>query len=85
MKELEKIYKALGNGRRLQIIKMLKNHRDLSVGDIARAIKLSIRSTSRHLAVLRAANVVEKDQRGLLVFYSLTPIHKAVKHALILV
>lgn len=86
MKDLEKIYKALANRRRLAIIKLLKNKREASVGEIAEQLKLSFRSTSRHLAVLRNVDIIEKDQRGLLVFYSLNhEFHPAIKQVLTLV
>ena len=70
-KELEKQLKALANARRLKILKYLDKVNKASVGDIAREIKLSFKSTSRHLAVLRAAEMVLADQQSLMIFYSL--------------
>jgi DNA-binding transcriptional ArsR family regulator len=78
MKDLEKSLKGLANQRRLRIVQYLKKNKEASVGNIAKAIKLSFRSTSRHLAVLAAADIVEKEQRGLLVFYSLSPSSASV-------
>lgn len=71
MKELEKQLKALANSRRLKILKYLEKVGKASVTDIAREIKLSFKSTSRHLAVLRATEMVVADQQSLMVFYSL--------------
>jgi DNA-binding transcriptional ArsR family regulator len=86
MKELEKIYKALGNRRRLAIIKFLENQREASVSEITKYLKLSFRSTSKHLAVLRQLDIVDKEQRSLLVIYSLSqPTHPIVKQFLTLV
>lgn len=80
MKALEKILKGLANRRRLQIIQHLKKNKEASVGNIAKAIKLSFRSTSRHLIILAAADIVEKEQRRLMVFYSLSPsLSSAIK------
>ena len=73
MKHHEKILKALANRRRLEIIKYLKDKKEASVGDIARHIKLSFKSTSRHLAILSGADILQKEQRSVLVFYSLEP------------
>ncbi len=73
MKHYEKILKALANRRRLEIVKYIKEKREASVGDIAKHIKLSFKSTSRHLTILSGADLLEKEQRGLSVFYSLTP------------
>ncbi|MBX4204782.1 MAG: metalloregulator ArsR/SmtB family transcription factor [Candidatus Doudnabacteria bacterium] len=85
MKDLEKIYKALANRRRLLIIKYLKQHREASVTDIAAYLHLSFRATSRHLAVLRTSEIIDRDQRGLSVFYCLNALHPAIKHCLTLV
>ena len=86
MKELEKIYKALANRRRLEIIKFIKKQREASVGQIAEHLKLSFKSTSRHLAILRGADILEKEQKGLIAFYSLNgDAHLAVKHLLTIV
>lgn len=76
MKDLEKILKAIANKRRLSILKFLKQHQELSVGEIAEKINLSLKSTSRHLSVLTGADILEKDQRSLQVFYRLAKIEK---------
>jgi len=69
--ELEKIFKALANKRRLEILKLLKNRKEMTVGHIAEKIKLSIRSTSNHLGILNNAKLLDKEQRKLHVFYCL--------------
>jgi len=69
MKDLEKQYKALANRRRLTILKFLKNRTKSSVGDIAREIKLRLKSTSKHLRVLAAVDMVDREQQSLHVFY----------------
>lgn len=72
IRETEKQLKALGNRRRLAILKYLHGVTMASVGDIAAEIKLSFKSTSRHLAVLRAAEIVDKEQQGLVMYYHLS-------------
>lgn len=82
MKDLEKILKAAANKRRLAILKYLKPG-EASVSAITKAIKLSFKSTSRHLAVLAAAEILDKEQRELYVFYRLAPNqHLLIKHLL---
>ena len=76
MKDLERTIKALANRRRLAILRYLKNEGEASVGNIAAEIRLSFRSTSRHLGVLAAADIVEKDQRSLQIFYKIAPAQK---------
>lgn len=70
-KQIERILKALANKRRLAIVKYLHKARRASVTDIAREIKLSFKATSRHLSVLRSADLVEKEQVNLMMLYSL--------------
>lgn len=78
MKELEKQLKALANRRRLAILGYLKNNHKASVGAIAKEINLSFKSTSRHLAVLSAVDIVEREQVNLNVYYSLNSALSAV-------
>ena len=76
MKELEKTLKALANRRRLAILTHLKGRKEATVGDIAAAIKLSFRATSKHLGILAAAEIVEREQRSLNVYYRLAAPQK---------
>ena len=73
MKELERTLKSLANRRRLGIVQFLKKRKEASVGELAEAIHLSFRSTSRHLAVLSGAGILEKEQRSIQVYYRLNP------------
>lgn len=77
MRDLERILKALANKRRLSIVKYLKKKKESTVGDIAEEIKLSFKATSKHLAVLYNADIVDREQRSLQMFYKLssTPHH----------
>lgn len=78
MKDLEKILRALANRRRLVILKLLKEKHEVSVSDIASHLRLSFRSTSRHLATLRIAGVVDREQKGLAVYYRISDDHHPV-------
>ena len=83
MRELEKQLKALANRRRLSILKYLKEHREAPVGKIADEINLSFKATSKHLGVLYSADIVERDQKSLQMFYRLAADHSlAVRHTL---
>lgn len=83
MKETEKILKALANRRRLTIIKYLSKTGAASVGDIADEIKLSFNATSKHLGILRSANIVDKEQVNLTMIYSLIkPVSSILKTTL---
>jgi len=84
MKELEKIFKAFANRRRLAIIFYLKNKKEAAVGDIASKIKLSFKATSKHLGVLTAADVIDREQRSSQMFYRISDDpNSAIKHILL--
>ena len=72
MKELEKKLKAIANLRRLQILKYLKSQREAPVQEVAGQIHLSFKATSRHLRSLFLADFLEREQRGIYVYYRLT-------------
>jgi DNA-binding transcriptional ArsR family regulator len=72
IKKLEKVFKAFANRRRLMIVRHLKICDEASVTMIAEEIGLSLKATSRHLVLLAGADVLEKEQRGLVVFYRLS-------------
>lgn len=66
------VFKALGNINRIKIIKMLSVGKSMSVTEIATEIKVSVKSTSRHLMILRNLDLLENDGRDGHVFYSLS-------------
>lgn len=71
MKNVERTLKALANRRRLAILRYLKVKKEASVGDIAKAIRLSVKSTSKHLVILASVDILEKEQRNLYMYYRL--------------
>jgi DNA-binding transcriptional ArsR family regulator len=80
MKDTEKLLKALANRRRLAILKFLNKTSKASVGQVAREIKLSFKATSKHLGLLRSADVLDREQVNLQMFYSLSrPLSGVVK------
>jgi DNA-binding transcriptional ArsR family regulator len=83
MNELERTLKALANKRRLAIVAFLKKHREAPVAAIAEHINLSFKATSKHLAVLLAAGIVERDQRSLQMFYTLAKTQKLTAEKII--
>ena len=71
MKKLEKTFKALANQKRLGILFYLHKNKSASVGEIADEIKISIKSTSKHLFALYHANFLERERVHGLTLYSL--------------
>ncbi len=73
-KKLSLVFKALGNERRLRIVRILFNSPDrgLSVGELAYKIGLSIKSTSKHVLLLERAEILKGKRRGPSVIYSIS-------------
>lgn len=71
MNSTERILKALANRRRLKIVSLLKTKRRASVGELADNLKVTLPTTSKHLSILAAADVVEYDRQSLVVYYRL--------------
>jgi DNA-binding transcriptional ArsR family regulator len=63
--ELEKIMKALANRRRLAAVRLIKRKKEMTVGAISDELRLSFKSTSKHLSLLVAADILEKEQRSI--------------------
>jgi len=66
--QLSRISKGLSSPKRLEILDLLCQ-RSWTVEELATETHLSIANTSRHLQVLRAAQLVETNKRGLFVEY----------------
>lgn len=80
VKEVERVLKALANRRRLAIVMHLSQVGEASVGDIAKAIELSFKATSKHLGVLSAANLIDRKQISLNMYYEcVRPLNPIVK------
>ncbi|MBI5465939.1 MAG: winged helix-turn-helix transcriptional regulator [Candidatus Kerfeldbacteria bacterium] len=71
MSSTERILKALANRRRLAIVSHLKHRRSAAVGELADLLKVTFPTTSKHLSILSAADIVEYERRSLQVYYHL--------------
>jgi len=82
IRETERQLKALANKRRLFILKFLASKEPASVGSIAQEIKLSFKSTSNHLLILSACDILDREQTSTTVLYRfarpLSPLVKTV-------
>lgn len=68
-KQLEAIFKGTANRRRIAIIRTLAKEGELSVGDVAKEIRLSFTATSKHLNMLYKLDFLERRQKELVVYY----------------
>jgi ArsR family transcriptional regulator len=71
MRELERVFKALGDRNRIRILKMLEA-KPMCVCEITEILGIAQSSASRHLGLLRDTGLVVDDKDGLWVNYSLS-------------
>src|SRR5688500_19695977 len=82
VRSASRLFKALGDETRLRIVALL-SHGELCVCHLESALDLSQPNASRHLAILRAAGVVETRRDGSWVYYRLADQDDgAVRHVL---
>lgn len=67
---MNKTFKALGDKTRREILKLL-NDRDMSAGEIAEHFDMSKPSISKHLDILREAELISSEKKGQFVIYSI--------------
>ena len=67
---IQQTMKALSDPTRREILKMLKKGR-LSAGEIEGRFDISFPAVSRHLSVLKDADLVRDDRDGKNVYYTL--------------
>jgi ArsR family transcriptional regulator, virulence genes transcriptional regulator len=65
------VARALGDAKRLCVLERLAEG-ECSVGELSRSVGCQVPNMSQHLAVLRAAGLVESRRDGSTVFYRLT-------------
>jgi ArsR family transcriptional regulator len=71
LKQLTYLFKALSDPTRLRMVNLL-DAQSLCVRDLQEVLGLSQPLVSRHLAILRAANLVRTQRQGVRVCYSLS-------------
>ncbi len=70
MKKASMILRALNHKLRLQLIKLIDEHKKMTVTDIYVKLRLEQSVTSQHLAILRRANIVTTRRDGKFISYS---------------
>lgn len=67
---MDSVFEALSHPTRRAILEMLKK-RSHTAGELADAFPVSKPTMSNHFAKLKAANLIQAEQRGASVIYSL--------------
>jgi ArsR family transcriptional regulator len=83
MKDFLKIMKALSDSNRLRIIAMLKE-RELCVCEITDVLQLATSTVSKHLSILKEADIITDEKDGKWVNYKIADnmselVHDALK------
>ena len=65
-----KVFKALGDETRREILKLL-NEEDMSAGDIASHFNISKPAISKHLSILKEAELITSEKKGQFLIYSI--------------
>lgn len=65
-----KVFKALNDETRREILKLL-NERDMNAGEISNCFKMSRPAISKHLDILRDAELVTSEKKGQFLIYSI--------------
>ncbi|MFT8424957.1 MAG: metalloregulator ArsR/SmtB family transcription factor [Liquorilactobacillus sp.] len=76
--ESERIFKLLSNPKRLQLLKLLENHK-LSVTDIVQILGLEQSVVSHQLAILKQHQLVSSQRVGKLNYYQLDVINEMLE------
>lgn len=66
------VFKILGDTNRYRIFEMLGKHRQLSVSDVAKILKISVPLASQHLKILEQAKILQKEKVGQRVYYKVS-------------
>ena len=72
MKSVSRAFRALADPTRRQILQELKQG-ELSAGDIGARFTISGPSISRHLSILKTADLISERREGNRIFYRLEP------------
>lgn len=70
MKRLSRIFKALGDEKRLSILRLI-NSREMCVCEIMAALDLTQPTASHHLGILERSGLAQERRDGRWVFYSI--------------
>jgi DNA-binding transcriptional ArsR family regulator len=73
IKDMAEVLKALGDEKRLKIIKIFasNNNETFCVSDVAKQLDISQPATSQHIKILKNIGILEENRRGFRVFYKI--------------
>lgn len=73
------VFQALGDAGRFTIFRLLMEHKDLCVTDIANVLGITVSAASQQLRVLERLGLVSKVRMGQMVCYELNCANRTAK------
>ncbi|MBM4042668.1 MAG: hypothetical protein FJ290_29620 [Planctomycetes bacterium] len=77
-RELERIVKGFANHRRIQIMRLLEERPDLSLGQVCASLRIGLKTGCEHVRRLAIPGLVAKRDHGRSVRICLTPLARDV-------
>ena len=68
---LSLIFSVLSDARRLGMVRLFANNRDICVTDVARIFTISLPAASRQLRILEMAGLLRKEKIGKILCYEI--------------
>jgi len=66
------VCKALSHPKRLEIIDLLRDEKEVGVSELAEKLGITKANVSQHLSLMRQQNIVKYRRDGVAILYSLT-------------
>ena len=66
-----KVCKTLSHPKRLEIIDLLRDEKELGVSELAEKLAITKANVSQHLSLMRQQNIVKTRRDGVAILYSL--------------
>ena len=63
--------KTLSHPKRLEIIELLRDEREMGVSELAEKLSITKANVSQHLSLMRQQNIVKTRRDGVAILYSL--------------
>jgi len=73
------VFNALGDRSRFRIFKLLMEHQDLCVTDIATVLNITVPAASQQLKLLEGSGLIEPERDGQMICYRICATDPVVK------
>jgi len=78
VKRLERIFKGVGQQKRVRIIDFIARENNTTLWQISQGLDIEFRNASHHTEILEKAGLIEKNYVGKSVMHFLTPYGEKV-------